>query len=321
MLHQVHAPSRSISRSTTSIAPIARDPSFALAHANLAMAYVELAEHGAFDPDLAYPRAESAVEPSAAHRPRARRGALHDGLPAHRARLRLGERGAEFKRAIELSPSDADAYDLYGRLCAALERYDEAIALLQRAQELDPLAHRIDVATMLIRAGRYDEAIASARDAADVDPAMRARGPLSAGRTSSTDATPRGWPIWSAPHPRRPATRSGSPSSARATASPAISGRRATYLRQIKELARREYVSPVPVRVRPHRPRRVRSRPRSARARRGRAQRAGVRDQRLVPAEAPALPAALPGPAAPDAPRPLKASLDAACYASRRPIR
>ena len=81
-------------------------------------------------------------------------------------------KGAErdFKRAIELSPSYADAYDMYGRLCSALERYDEALSLLRRAQELDPLAHRIDIATLLIRAGRYGEAVARARDAADIDP-------------------------------------------------------------------------------------------------------------------------------------------------------
>src|SRR5919112_4632564 len=39
----------------------ARDPSFALALANLAMSYIELAEHGSMAPALAYPRAEHAV--------------------------------------------------------------------------------------------------------------------------------------------------------------------------------------------------------------------------------------------------------------------
>ena len=60
----------------------------------------------------------------------------------------------EFKLALELSPGSADIYDHYGWLCAALERYDEALELVQRAQELDPLTHRADVATTLLRAGR-----------------------------------------------------------------------------------------------------------------------------------------------------------------------
>jgi serine/threonine-protein kinase len=76
----------------------------------------------------------------------------------------------EFKRALELSPSSADTYDLYGRMCAAVERYDEAIAMEQRAQELDPVAHRLDVATTLLRAGRYDEALQAATRAIEFDP-------------------------------------------------------------------------------------------------------------------------------------------------------
>ena len=149
---------------------VARDPTFALALANLAMSYIDLAEHGAMAPTLAHPRAEHAVNEALRIDPDL--GAAH----CTRAYLCLVREfdwrssEQEFKRAIELSPSYADAYDLYGRLCSALERYDEALALLRRAQELDPLAHRIDIATMLIRAGRYDQAVVSARDAADVDP-------------------------------------------------------------------------------------------------------------------------------------------------------
>ena len=68
----------------------------------------------------------------------------------------------EFKLALELSPGAADIYDHYGWLCGALERYDEALALVRRAQELDPLTHRADVATTLLRAGRHEEALQAA---------------------------------------------------------------------------------------------------------------------------------------------------------------
>jgi tetratricopeptide (TPR) repeat protein len=85
----------------------------------------------------------------------------------------------EFKRAMELSPNGDDTYDLYGRLCAGLERYDEAIALQRRARELDPLAHRMDGVTTLLRAGRYDEGVAEGRDAVDIEPGYdRARATL-----------------------------------------------------------------------------------------------------------------------------------------------
>jgi len=75
----------------------------------------------------------------------------------------------EFKRAIELAPGFADTYDWYGRLCGALGRYDESIELTKRAYELDPLLHRIDLATAYVRAGRYDDAIRIARIAVDLD--------------------------------------------------------------------------------------------------------------------------------------------------------
>jgi tetratricopeptide (TPR) repeat protein len=86
------------------------------------------------------------------------------------ADFRWADAEAEFLRALELNPSNADAYDYYGRLLSSLERHDEAISMLQRAQELDPVAHRVDLATELLRAGRYDDALRSARVAMDVDP-------------------------------------------------------------------------------------------------------------------------------------------------------
>ncbi len=147
---------------------IAHDPDYAPAFAGIAMALTELGEMGALPPDDAYPRAQAAA---------ARALAIDSELAdAHctvgYARLvyEFDWTGAEtaFKRAIELRPGDADAYDLCGRLCSAQERFEEAIVLQRRAQELDPLAHRTDVATLLMRAGRYDEAVEAARHAAEL---------------------------------------------------------------------------------------------------------------------------------------------------------
>jgi serine/threonine-protein kinase len=76
----------------------------------------------------------------------------------------------EFKLALALNPGGADIYDHYGWMCAGLERYDEALALVKRAQELDPLAHRSDVANTLIRAGRYEEALQSALRSVEFEP-------------------------------------------------------------------------------------------------------------------------------------------------------
>ena len=148
---------------------IDRDPSYALAYVGAALAYVELGEGGALQPDEAYARANQAVataleldaELAEAHATLAYLKFVGDYDWARAER--------EFKRALELNPSSADTYDYYGRLLSSLERHDEALALLKRAQELDPLAHRLDLATELLRAGRYDEALRSARLGSDLD--------------------------------------------------------------------------------------------------------------------------------------------------------
>jgi TolB-like protein len=149
---------------------ISRDPTFALAYANKAMAYTELAENGAMPPDAAYGAATEAAANALRLDPEL--GAAHCTTGYLKGVHEFDWSGAEeaFKRALELSPSGADTYVLYGRLCAALARYDEAIALQHRAHELDPLAHRMDGMTTLLRAGRYAQAVVEIEKAVEFDP-------------------------------------------------------------------------------------------------------------------------------------------------------
>jgi TolB-like protein/Flp pilus assembly protein TadD len=149
---------------------IAGDSGYALAYVGIAMAYAELVESGALAPDIGRPLATQAADEALRVDP---------GLAeAHCAVAHLTslwdfdwERAeAGFRRAIALNPSSADAHDLYGRMCAAQQRFDDALALQRRAQELDPLAHRLDVATTLLRAGRYAEAEAEAARAVEFEP-------------------------------------------------------------------------------------------------------------------------------------------------------
>ncbi len=148
---------------------IERYPEYALAHAGLGLAYSHLAENGSLDARQAYRRVREAAE-----------RALHLDGDLSEAHCLLGHMrftaefdwtGSEssFRRALELSPSNADACDLYGRMCTSMERYDEAIPLLARARELDPLAHRSDLAAAYIRAGRYDAAVAVAESEVEFD--------------------------------------------------------------------------------------------------------------------------------------------------------
>jgi eukaryotic-like serine/threonine-protein kinase len=144
---------------------IALDPRFALAYAGMAKAFVELSETGVMSPAEALSEASTAA--AKAIDIDAELGEAHCAVAYARFVHDFDWSGAEdeFKRALELSPGSADAHDLYGRLCASLGRYDESIALQLRAQELDPLAHRSDIATALLRAGRNEQAAESARSA------------------------------------------------------------------------------------------------------------------------------------------------------------
>lgn len=157
---------------------LARDPEFALAHAMKAMAHAELAEMGVLEPDAAYARASDEV--AHALRLDSELDVAHGTLAFLKGVREFDWAGAEraFARALQLNPSGAETLDLYGRFCAGLERYDEALALLERAGELDPLVDRVDIVTTLLRAGRIDEAIAHAEATVEVQPSARARATL-----------------------------------------------------------------------------------------------------------------------------------------------
>lgn len=149
---------------------VAHQPGFAPASANLALAYIELAEQGGMVPDEAYRRAEAAAAVALRHDPGLAEAYCIMGWLKTVRDFDWPAAEQAFQRALALDPDDADTLDLYGRLCAALGRYDEAIAMQRRAQELEPLSHRLDAISTLIRAGRYHEAVVGARDAVELDP-------------------------------------------------------------------------------------------------------------------------------------------------------
>jgi serine/threonine-protein kinase len=154
---------------------IAADANYALAHVGVALAYSELAETGIIPPVDGRRRSMEAAERALALDPDL--GEAHCVLAVAQFMGDFDWRAAErsFKRSLELTPGNADTYDLYGRMCSAQGRFDEAITLQSRAYELDPLAHRNDVATAFLRAGLYEEARRAAARAIDGDP-QNARG-------------------------------------------------------------------------------------------------------------------------------------------------
>ncbi|HWY07794.1 MAG TPA: tetratricopeptide repeat protein [Candidatus Acidoferrales bacterium] len=80
--------------------------------------------------------------------------------------------GKEFRRAIELNPGYATAHHWYAWHLSLLGRYDEAIAEMRKAENLDPLSLIIntDLAELLLLAHSYDESIRQSRKTIEMDP-------------------------------------------------------------------------------------------------------------------------------------------------------
>jgi len=78
----------------------------------------------------------------------------------------------EFKRAIELNPSEAANHDRYAMYLAAMGRFPEAMSEAKRAQELDPLSVLTNVgpAYQLQWARQYDESIRLLHKVIDMEP-------------------------------------------------------------------------------------------------------------------------------------------------------
>lgn len=81
---------------------------------------------------------------------------------------------AEFKKAIELNPNDADAYHMYAWYLLQLARYDEAIENMNMAIKLDPLSLIINQnqGELYYYSRKYDKSIEATKRTIEMDPAF-----------------------------------------------------------------------------------------------------------------------------------------------------
>jgi DNA-binding winged helix-turn-helix (wHTH) protein/tetratricopeptide (TPR) repeat protein len=155
---------------------IAIDPQFALAHAGLSEAWVQLGLRAAVSQSLrpreVMPKARVAAEKALA---------LDDSLSEAHATLgqvlftyewKRDDGIAEFLRAIELNPNNQNAQHWYAMALGGLGRFDEALAQIQRALAVDPLAVIVNanVGFLLYRAGRLEEAVAKLQHTVAMEP-------------------------------------------------------------------------------------------------------------------------------------------------------
>ena len=153
-------------------AAIALDPSYAPAHAGLALACCAQAEQRFVPPKDAYARARSS-----ALRALALDAASADAQTALGAVMFLSEwnwMGAErsLQRALEGNPAHTQARLLYGHLLEAQGRLADGLAMKLRALEHDPFSSSVHlaVAQSYWHQRRYDQAIAWANKTLELDP-------------------------------------------------------------------------------------------------------------------------------------------------------
>jgi TolB-like protein/DNA-binding winged helix-turn-helix (wHTH) protein/Flp pilus assembly protein TadD len=155
---------------------IDRDPNYALAYAGIADAYLLLPFVAATTRPLdVYPRAMSAVEQAL------QRGESFATVQTAVASAKLWYAwdwdGAEaaFKHALALSPNDAAAHRRYAWYLIAKGQMHDAIAVMHRAQELNPFSPGIskNVGLVFYFARQYDHAVGQFRAAIEMDPSFR----------------------------------------------------------------------------------------------------------------------------------------------------
>jgi TolB-like protein/DNA-binding SARP family transcriptional activator/Tfp pilus assembly protein PilF len=151
---------------------IAKDSTYALAHAGLADAYAVLGFYDYVAPREAFPRAERAAR---------RAMALDSTLVQPYATLGYVElyhkwdwqRAEEwFTRAIDVGPRYSTAHQWYSNFLTVRARFDEAERAMRRAQEIDPLSLIASAAHgwVLYYAGEFERAAEQCRLTLDLDP-------------------------------------------------------------------------------------------------------------------------------------------------------
>jgi Flp pilus assembly protein TadD len=151
---------------------IAKDPDYAEAYMGLANCYNLLREYTTMPAEEAYPKAKAAAE---------RAIALDDKLTdAHTALAfvefywsrDMARAEREFRRALELDPNSVRAHHWYGTALLHLGKFDQALAEINKAQQLDPRSRAIlaDKGLILYYAGRVQEAVDLLEQLAESEP-------------------------------------------------------------------------------------------------------------------------------------------------------
>lgn len=153
---------------------LAAEPDYPSAYVMLASAYVILCHFGHLPPKEGMPKAKAAA--LRALELDSTMAEAHTGLARVLYTYDWDWTGAEqeFRRALELDSNSSEALHYYGYFLWGMARYEEALAKLNRAVELDPLSVLLtmDVVWPLIGLGRYQAAAEQAEKLIAFEPSF-----------------------------------------------------------------------------------------------------------------------------------------------------
>jgi TolB-like protein/tetratricopeptide (TPR) repeat protein len=150
---------------------IDKDPTYALAYAGLADAYIVLGEWDVYPPKEMFPKAKDAALKSLKFDNEL--AEAHTSLAAILHGYEWDWSGAEreYKRAIELNPKYPTAHQWYAEYLTFTGHHKEALAEILKAQELDPLSLMMNAIIGWVYAydRQYDKAIEQCKKVLEMD--------------------------------------------------------------------------------------------------------------------------------------------------------
>jgi len=150
---------------------INKDSNYALAYAGLADAYNRLGGFEALPSKEAFPKAREAANKALE---------LDESLAEAHCQLATVYHGydwnfslanREFQQAIKINPAYSDAHQMYSYHLAAVGRFDDALAEMRRALDLDPLSleKTTGIGEVLYMKRDYDESVSQFRKALEIE--------------------------------------------------------------------------------------------------------------------------------------------------------
>lgn len=151
---------------------IVRDPNYAQAYVGLAECYNLLREYTVMPASEAYPRALAAAKKAVELDSESSEAHASLAFASFYGMWDVATADREFRRAIELNPSNAIAHHWYATYLLSLRRYPESLTEIERARALDPASKSVlaDKGSLLFAAGRQQEAIALLQQMEETEP-------------------------------------------------------------------------------------------------------------------------------------------------------